>query len=408
VLPIALGLLAPLLFIFNKKFRAGIVLRLQNQKMNQNVSGPTLWIHCASGEFEYAKSILRHVKKTHPQTKILVSFFSPSYKAQIEKNPLVDYSQILPLDLAGPLQSFIKKYQPTALLIARSDLWPELLKQCHDHNIPTLLFSHTKSYARPLTKVFEKTLYELLTDIYVVSASDQAALNEITSRPTTVAGDTRYDQVLFRLQTQSPHSKAGILKDRRFFIAGSTWPEDEEPLINALILTESSFDTVIVPHESTSEHLIDLERRIQEAGLKSVRFSQVQSWPEKTILLIDETGWLADLYAHCQFAFVGGSFKKKVHSVMEPLGASKPVIVGPFYKNNREAIEFSKVQLEPHVNAVSIAQNGDDLKNLLLKINQLQDLQSHKTAAIIQNEFIKKTGATQEIIKWLQHKGVLS
>lgn len=384
-----------------------MLLRIRSQQEQKEVSGPTIWIHCASGEFEYAKSILREIKDINPRTKILVSYFSPSYKTQIERTNLVDYSQILPLDLAGPIQNFIKKFKPNALIIARSDLWPELLSQCAKNNIPTLLFSHTKSSTSPLTRPFEKPIYNLLTDIYVVSESDKDNLKKITDKPVVVAGDTRYDQVQFRLQNRTASSKSQIYEGRNFFIAGSTWPEDEAALIYALTQIPN-LPTVLVPHENDKAHLQNLEKELTRAGLQFVRLSQIETWPENTILIVDQMGLLADLYAHCKFAFVGGSFKKKVHSVMEPLGAKKPVIVGPFYKNNREAIIFSQVRLDSNTMAVSVAQTQEELLSLLLQINKLQDLHNEKTAAIIQTEFTIKTGATKMVTQWLKQKGALS
>ncbi len=60
-------------------------------------------------------------------------------------------------------------------------------------------------------------------------------------------------------------------------------------------------------------------------------------------MIIDQVGILADLYAWADWAFVGGSFKKQVHSVMEPLAQGCKTFFGPYYGNNREAIIFANI-----------------------------------------------------------------
>jgi 3-deoxy-D-manno-octulosonic-acid transferase len=58
------------------------------------------------------------------------------------------------------------------------------------------------------------------------------------------------------------------------------------------------------------------------------------------VFLIDKIGYLADCYRFADLAFVGGSFKEKIHSVMEPLCCGLPVLSGPYYANNPEAIKY--------------------------------------------------------------------
>ena len=82
-------------------------------------------------------------------------------------------------------------------------------------------------------------------------------------------------------------------------------------------------------------------------------------------LLVDEIGYLADLYRYADIAFVGGSFKEKVHSVMEPLCCGLPVLVGPFYQNNPEAAKYVK-QTQPPI--LYVCQNSHELIHSVQKI----------------------------------------
>jgi 3-deoxy-D-manno-octulosonic-acid transferase len=89
---------------------------------------------------------------------------------------------------------------------------------------------------------------------------------------------------------------------------------------------------------------------------------------------VDQTGILAELYTQAQFAFVGGSFKKTVHSVMEPLAAGCVTFVGPKHQNNREALAIKNVKLkslngEAAVIAVNSPADWDEKLKSFSKLN---------------------------------------
>lgn len=310
-----------------------------------------VWIHASSGEFEYAKSLIRELKEQGPDIPILVTYFSPSYFKSIANTKGVDWHEPLPLDTQAATQSFIKLWKPKILLIARTDLWPELLFQCGRAQVPSILFSATFSEKKVksfFSRQLLRLLIPLLDEVHVVSQEDQDKLTQITQYKNKhyVTGDTRYDQVHFRLT--HPNALKLELKPAAgdsVLIAGSTWPEDEDVLLASLssFVKSGQLRLMIAPHEPTNKHLANLEYRLSELGLQSLRYSQASQWTQNTVLLIDEVGILADLYSWGQLAFVGGSFRNSVHSVMEPLGSGSLTFVGPHHHNNREAIEFKKI-----------------------------------------------------------------
>ncbi|RYZ63217.1 MAG: hypothetical protein EOP05_24015, partial [Proteobacteria bacterium] len=57
-----------------------------------------IWIHCASGEFEYAKPVITLLKKENPAAFVLVTYFSTSYVKQIAGFEGVDAYCPLPWD----------------------------------------------------------------------------------------------------------------------------------------------------------------------------------------------------------------------------------------------------------------------------------------------------------------------
>ena len=342
--------------LFNKKIAAGLKARIYKKKTSPPPKG-AMWIHASSGEFEYAKPVITQLKARHPEIPVLVTYFSPTYAKNIENFKGVDFSAPLPLDLPGPLSQFIRTHQPRALLIARTDLWPELLYQCQRAKVPAYLFSATiNENSSFITKWWRAFLLRQLNGIFLVADKDLKALPEDLQKKSSVLGDTRFDQVFARLEKPKPlppYFQKPIAD--RVMVCGSTWPEDEEVLIEVMKRSaDMSLRWIIAPHEPTDSHLDSLEKKLRAKGLSSQRLSQADE--QTKIVLVDRVGILAELYTQADLAFVGGSFRKKVHSVMEPLAAGCLTFVGPYHENNGEALLFKGQFVKAVSNADEFAQ----------------------------------------------------
>jgi 3-deoxy-D-manno-octulosonic-acid transferase len=381
-----------------------------------------IWIHASSGEIEYAKSVIRELKAKYPELPLLVTYFSPSAKRLLKNFAGPDLMMPLPWDSPFWVQKFLNFYKPRVGLFARTDVWPTFATEAHKQDIPLLLFAATLSddsgRTRGLGAWLSRWSFSKLSAIFCVSKEDERNFLQLSSDlNVTVAGDTRFDQVQHRLQTVSslPSTLMPAVKDF-VFVAGSTWPEDEDVLLPVLPeLTVRHVRVILVPHEISIGHLQDIEARLSSRGLSSVRFSLAKSWTAPDILIVDQVGILADVYRWGNVAFVGGSFKEKVHSVMEPLAAGLPVLVGPYHQNNREALQFQGIKLSNGDTAVRQVDNGGELKNKIFRLqtqwqtqwqNQWQTDRQNGPAikpelAGVVREF---SGATARVVVWVETK----
>lgn len=390
-------------WLFVDKIKRGINLRLSRggqppwKKVPKNLS--PLWFHCSSGEFEYAKAVIREIKSLNKDTPILVTYFSPTYIKQIEKDENVDYVLALPFDLPGPLSSFIQHIHPRALYFSRTDLWPELIFQCRRHHVPTHIFSLTcGKKLRGVQGFIKKLLLNQLDQIFAVSLEDKTNLIQSGVVPAIeVIGDTRFAQAIYRRDHFEPkkHISMGPQSTLPILIAGSTWPEDEKILLPAVLelLVEKKMRLVLAAHEPTPEHLKPISLILQKAGIDFSFFTQVNEW-STSVLIVDCVGVLADLYRFAQIAFIGGSFKKSVHSVMEALVCGLPVIVGPKHHNNREAIEFQNLKLNHDTRAVTVVTDSELLKQAIVKLVKIESSLIH---ASIKSEAEKHKFAAKQL-----------
>jgi 3-deoxy-D-manno-octulosonic-acid transferase len=241
-----------------------------------------------------------------------------------------------------------------------------------------------------------------LTEIHCVSEDDRKNLEDLQLKcKICVSGDTRFDQVFHRLENpKALKSELMPTPDDFVFIAGSTWPEDEKHLLGALAkLKGQLLKVIIAPHETTPAHLEQLEQQIQELGLESLRYSNAHHWPEGKILIVDQVGILAELYTWSDLAFIGGSFKKQVHSVMEALAAGVPVMVGPFHKNNREALFYQKKNFSAGM-IVQVVHSADDIVVLVDRMKK-KILMLPQIKEQIRAEVYKNRNSTQRILEAL-------
>ncbi|MEK7356124.1 MAG: glycosyltransferase N-terminal domain-containing protein [Bdellovibrionota bacterium] len=361
--------------------------------------GRPVWIHCASGEFEYAKPIVTRLKAKN--VPVLVTYFSPTYVDVITKFPGVTGVVPLPWDIASEMEAFIDHHRPRVLLVARTDVWPEMARVAREKSLPSLLFSATltasSGRARGLGRWMARAVLSQLDSIWCVSDDDQKVF-EAMGLKAEVKGDSRFDQVKARLAAPKPVRDELFADDPRpIFIAGSTWNEDETVLIEVAKRFEKEIRFVFVPHEPTDAHLQELEKRLGDGGLSSVRYSSATSWTEG-VLLVDRVGLLAELYLKGRFGFVGGSFRKTVHSVMEPLGAGALTFVGPLHLNNREALELKTITSIGELKCVEAVSSAAEMTERL-RLALAADPERLK--AKIHDEVEARTGASDHVIEWI-------
>ncbi|MCC6276662.1 MAG: hypothetical protein IT289_01960 [Oligoflexia bacterium] len=304
---------------------------------------PWYWFHVSSGEFEYAKPVIRMLKSARP-CRVVVTYFSPSVVPSLIKFKEVDHFLPTPWDRPKDWNDFLKAFNPECLAIARTDVWPEMIWSAKAFGVPTVLFSatlpeHSPRVSNFLSRLFYGSFIGLIDEILCVSAADELQFRRYRLKgQITVSGDTRFDQVKTRLAENRPLLNLGSIDPFNTFIYGSTWEEDELQILGSIhLLNDLKKSVILVPHEPTPAHIEKLLSRLKDHGVKTSLYSKTTQWTGEGVLIVDVTGILADLYTKSHVAFVGGSFKKSVHSVMEPAAAGNVVFFGPFFHNNREA-----------------------------------------------------------------------
>ncbi len=320
-----------------------IVLRDKKiEKINHFTS--TYWFHASSGEIEYCKSVIRLLREKQPKAQIVVTYSSPSAE-KLFQNIEASVNQFIPLcwDQPALVNELLDYIKPHVLVFSRTDIWPELVVQSHRRDIKIAVISFLPKFN--LTNIL---IYNfLLAQFNFISCTNEDCKNQLQSQFDNLNifadGDTRFDQVFYRL---SEPSKITFLNtSHKIFVFGSTWPEDEAEVFKTFpVLAKSGYKIILSPHEVSSENMNSLELRLKNINLSTSRLSNaldLQSVDLTTdVFLIDKIGYLADCYRFADLAFIGGSFKDKIHSVMEALCCGLCVLSGPYFTNNPEAKKY--------------------------------------------------------------------
>ncbi len=341
-----------------KRVFSELVVQLQTARQLEK----TVWFHFTSvGEFEQAKPLIEAI---YAETRIVLTFFSPSVAPNARSYSYADAAVYLPLDTPRNSERLIRLIEPTLIVFSKFDIWPNLVWGASKHDIPIIvvagtLHAESKRLSR-FAKPFFRSVHRHIRVHCAISEGDATRFQELCS-PTheiVVTGDTRYEQVYRRATAVASDTEffpgqatlggslqAHIATKRPILIAGSTYTEDEKVLFPAYQrLRENTPDTfphlILVPHEPIPERISEIRDVLNRQQLTHLCFSELTSGvdlAEVDILIVDRVGLLAKLYGLADIAFVGGSFRGSVHNVMEPAAMAKPVLFGPTIQNAYEA-----------------------------------------------------------------------
>ena len=393
--------------LFNSKIkkgikgRRGIFKELLLKSKSLNKSRKTIWFHSSSyGEFEQAKPIIEQLMK-ESDINIVVSFFSPSGYVNSRNYPHADLITYLPLDTTTNAKRFIEIIQPNLALFMRYDIWPNHIWALREKDIPCFLVDATmrgNSLRKlPLMKSFNKTLFRDIKKILTVSEEDANGFRSFncSDEQLHVVGDTRFDRVHQRslAAKESNLIKQEILNQKKVFVAGSTWEQDEEVILPAFIKLakfDESVILIIAPHEPTLLRLEKIEHEF--AGkISTIRFSHLNNYSDERVIIVDSIGILLTLYTYADAAFVGGSFKQNIHNVLEAAVYGIPVLFGPKIDNSQEAKQLLETKGGMLVK---------DKKEAYRRIRSLFSNEELKTTRgkIAYDYVLKNIGATGKII----------
>jgi len=338
----------PVIALFNPKMRLFIKGRKETlSKLKESITpkDKTIWMHCASlGEFEQGRPILEKLKKQYPGYKLIVSFFSPS-GYEVRKNyPIADVIVYLPLDTVKNARLFLDAAHPSLTFFVKYEFWPNILNELKNRELKTFLisgiFRKEQVFFKKNRLWFRKAL-TAFTHFFVQNKTSKLLLQDIGFNNVTQCGDTRFDRVAELVNNRKDLPIIADFSNRQHvLVAGSTWPKDEDLLINYINKkTQNNEKFIIAPHNIKKEDIAKLQSLLR---VKSLLYSKANTDNIKDVqvLIIDSIGLLTSVYAYAKVAYVGGGFGAGIHNILEPATYAIPILIGPNYHKFQEAVDL--------------------------------------------------------------------
>ena len=344
--------------------------RVLREKVDPNAR--YVWFHAASlGEFEQGRPLMEQLRRDHPELKILLTFFSPS-GYEVRKNyDGADIICYLPLDTIRNARRFLRLIRPEMAFFIKYEFWYNYQHILKHRKVPTYsvssIFRDGQVFFRWYGRQYGRVL-KCFTHFYVQNEKSRELLATIGIHNATVVGDTRFDRVL---QIKDAAKQLPIVEafmassgvQAPVFVAGSSWPPDEEIFIR-YFMEHPEWKLIIAPHVIGEEHLQQIEKLLE--GRKVLRYTRLQAAGTKSpsqpssgnhisppsegsgeavppsegsgeALIIDCFGLLSSIYRYATVCYVGGGFGVSIHNTLEAAVWGCPVIFGPENKKFQEA-----------------------------------------------------------------------
>lgn len=368
------------------------------------------WFHAASvGELESLWPVILEWDQAGGESVITV--FSESAIGRLQKlvrsvsgdpqSTQILYSGFSPWE--SEWGEALSAVGPDVFVSAKYEAWPGLWMALSDREVPLVIVAAKDRKSFRTCASVMRWLGMRLPNMYflVASESDAPALRGLFPKSRiSFAGEPRWDQVAKRASQGSPRARELVEKfaalPRPWGVLGSVWPTDLQKWKG--IWTGLKGSVWIVPHRVDPKAISEIMESLGEARTEVVRISSVGSTlveaQQPSLVLVDEMGFLAELYAHADWAFVGGGFGAGVHSTIEPAIFGLPLACGP---NRAEG--FPEIQQLQETGQLTLVREERDLVEWVSRLDSA--LFSQRQEWVTQNQ--GRQGATQKVISILRN-----
>jgi 3-deoxy-D-manno-octulosonic-acid transferase len=306
-----------------------------------------------------------------------------------------------PIDLPWVVRGAFRALRPRLLVLAESELWPNVLAECAGQRMPVVVVNARVSdrslprYER--LRRWWRPFLEMLTLVLAQSAEDARRFVAIgvPEGRVRVGGNLKFDVRPPRSTELIEELRRQLPGNTKLLVAGSTLEDEERVLLEAwpaICARTPNAVMVLAPRHP--------ERFARVAALARERKSLLverSAWrgepvPAGSVFLLDSIGELGSMYGLATVAFVGGSLVPAGgHNPLEPARCAVPVLMGPHYENFRDAIGL--LRDADALRVVERAKLGEAIAELLADTNAAAAMGRRGKEAVE-----KQAGATERAV----------
>jgi 3-deoxy-D-manno-octulosonic-acid transferase len=368
-----------------RKYRRGFAAKFLGRAFHRESTLPCVWFHGVSvGEIHLLKPLLAEFRRRYPGCDAVISTTTDTgYDEACKRFP--DLRVLFwPFDFSWAVRAALRAVNPTMVVLAESELWPNFLNAAQERGVPVVVvngrmspksFANWQRILQPRTRTWKALSFAATpvvrrlfatVDTWAVQTHEYAlhyVLLGIAQDRIHVTGSIKYDGANSdrdNPQTHALRQLFGIESGELVWVAGSTQEPEETIALDIYRRLKEQHPRLrlfLVPRQK--ERFEEVARLLAESGLPYVRRSQMdQSGPlaprvasdsrsesatmgDPKIALVDTIGELSALWGLADVAFVGGSLdgKRGGQNMIEPAAYGAAVLFGPHTWNFRDTVE---------------------------------------------------------------------
>jgi 3-deoxy-D-manno-octulosonic-acid transferase len=309
-----------------------------------------LWVHAVSvGEVNAAAPLVNALLRDHPQRRILVTTITPTGSERVATLWGERVAHVyLPYDLTGAVSRFLRHFRPQAALIVETELWPNLLFACRDHDVPAYLVNARLSERslrgyRALRPLVGRAL-RTMRAIAAQSEADAGRFMRLGARDKqiVVCGNLKFDTRVDPAIDAFAQAFRARVAGRPVWIAASTHPDEEAAVLAIDRHLRRRWPALLMlwaprhPERFRPATQLAIDTGLQVATRKLTRLPD----GDDAVFVIDTLGELLSFYACADVAFVGGSLQPVGgHNLLEPAAVGTAIVTGPHLHNFSDIAE---------------------------------------------------------------------
>ena len=276
--------------------------------------GDLIWLHGASIGEGLALLPLIGALQARGTISLLTTGTRASAEVLGNRLPNGALHQFVPLDLPDAIGAFLDHWRPRMLVLAESELWPNMLMSCHARRIPVVIVNGRLSSASHARWRRVPSLARALfgAPAFVLAQSDEhaARFSELGARDVRVIGNLKHDRAPPPVDLGTLAQFRALVGTRPVVVAVSTHAADEPIILHAIAQIRAKHRdllTVIVPRDASRGMAV--AAAAHETGLAvALRSRGDTASPQIDALLGDTFGEMGLWLRLASVAMIGKTF----------------------------------------------------------------------------------------------------
>lgn len=361
---------------------------------------PVLWLHAVSvGEVLAATELIASLERTYPAHTIAISTTTEAGQRVARERFPQNAVFFLPLDFALLIRRYLRILRPQLLLLMESELWPNLMRECHRSGAAVVVINaRISDRSFPRYRRLRHLWRPLLRPVSLFLAQGQETADRlraigVPSQKVQTTGNLKFDVKAAPQGSIFTAIKAALPPGAPSLIAGSTLEGEEALLLTAwpeVLRAQPSAVLLLAPrHTPRFAAVVELARQTGFTVHRASTLAATLPISPGDIVVLDTIGDLAGLYALATAAFLGGSLVPAGgHNPLEPARFGVPVIMGPSFENFREIVTMLQAS-----NAIQVVGPGASLSAALAHMLS-PDVEVRALGERGRSVFLSQAGAT--------------